>query len=493
MRCGPGCSPRRPFSNDWKTILLLFPILGTFFLPARAGTVDTARARGWLEAQVPALIATSASVRVLAAVALALPAASPARASIEITLQTRQAADGFWTRPGSTGALEDQGFALLAMRDPGAMAGGGRALLSMQRADGGWSPTLGRYDHADAVSTALALAALRAGGLRTADPAHAAAVAFLDGLRDAESGAYGYESRGLGAWGSTAAAIHGRDRIDFDAATAWHSLAEPLLLQRKPRRPLVEALFLAEMSGRLPTVRTANIRTGLRRQIESEQAADGHWPAPGRQREDGDAYATALTLLALERLERAPVPPPMVRPIVLQREGQTLAVLLALPAREAETMLVEVGTFPVRQLAVPCGIESLEGIGAGPLRVAEVPRHARDALRLAPRPLLAASNYIAWASNAVAALTADSAAPAFRAARAAWLDNDPEKLARHLDTLLPRSHRAELAQLRHQARAGLEDRLRTGEACLVVLDAWLACGEDGLLAGLKRDGWRLRE
>lgn len=499
MRCGPGSRSHVPFSNAWKTGLLLFPILGISLAPATAGTGGVERAQTWLAAQLPALIAaTNTPIRVLAATALALPAGTSGRTRIVSSLRGRQDASGFWTRPGSPFAVEDQTFTLRAAAGPDWAEGtsrGSRALLSAQREDGGWSPTLGQYDHADAVSTALALAALRAAGTASNRSLELART-FLDSLRDEVEGSYGYESRGLGTWGSTAAAFCGRDRVDFDAATAWQALADPMLLARKPRRPLVESLFLADMTRRLPATRTTPLHAQLLQQIAAEQAADGRWPAPRRQHEDGDAYATALTLLTLERLEQTPIPPPAIRPFVWTRGERSVSLLLALPAVEPEMMLLDLDGLQTRHLVVACDAVSLDAAIAGPLRASQVQICARDRLRLSPESLLAASNYVEWVAGVLSAdgpRRAGSSPAALRAAREAWLNNDLPALSRSVDAMIPAAQKQQRSELQKLAGSRLREILQTNESCLVVLDAWLACGEAGVLAGLERDGWRPRE
>ena len=294
------------FSNRWKWALLLLPILGTSAVASDARTFDTALARTWLAGQTPALIAaTSTPPRVLAATALALRAAQPERAQLLERLRTIAGTSGCWAASGAASAAEDQTFVLLALPDAEA-ARGAPLLLATQHDTGGWTPTLGRYDYPDAVSTTLALLALDGSSNDVVRRARLKAGVFLQSLRDPATGSFGYENSGLASWGSSAAAAFALG----DRASATNLLAGALtdreLLRRGARRPLVEAWLFARFCRANGVGPGAPGAADVLAEIAARQKPDGSVPPPRAQREEGPAYATALALLTVETFAAAP-------------------------------------------------------------------------------------------------------------------------------------------------------------------------------------------
>ena len=291
---------RPHFSNRWKRALLLLPILGTSAIAADPRAFDTALARNWLVAQVPGLVATTSTPpRVLAATAQALPAAQPERARLLERLRAAAGTNGCWTTPGAASAAEDQTFALLALPEASA-ACGFQQLLATQRPEGGWSPTLGRYDYPDAVSTALALLALETSTNAAARAARQKASTFLMRLRDPVNGSFGYENSGLGSWGSSVASTLALGDRSIATNLLAHTLKDPDLLRRGARRPLVEAWLFARFCVATGAGRDAPGAAELLGEIAARQKPDGSVPPPRAQREEGPVYATALALLTVE-------------------------------------------------------------------------------------------------------------------------------------------------------------------------------------------------
>lgn len=500
---------------------------------AQSRTVDVAAAEAWLEDRFSTLLATTTTpVRALAAVAWSL-GTTQAQAAVAATLVARQRAEGCWSEPGTSGALADQAFALVALAGASTNAvvdRGLHALLRHQRREGGWSSTLGRYDHPDTISTAWAVFALMTAGARPGNTgataiAAARARSFVAAQQDPDSGAIGDQSSGFGHWAATAAGWWvlgtGDDPRTLPPRRALQALTQNRALVQPARQPLYALHFLRPAAAALPEGRAAAIAEALRAECARHQADDGHWPAPKTQPDADDALATALVLSYL-RPARTPsaamLPPRVAWRIVRPAGGSEVHVLLTLPAEPADLGLVDVRRHAARPLFVGYDAAAVESAllgratnAAGSVRpwaaaVAELQRDLRagpvtlsaladfvaaETLRR-PEALLTPEDFLAVVDGLDAKaeqqlarqLGALPAAKLLADARAAWAHDDAVALARSVEAAIPVALRSAVATLRAKAADRLRERLRSGEPCDLLLDAWLALGPDGVLARL---------
>lgn len=531
---------------------LLVPLLGLLAdaSPAPAATVDLARAEAWLVERVPALTTgTNFPVRTLALTAIALRE-RPAVRRLAETICARQRRDGFWRELGTAQALADQALGVIAVagQGPRECAGAGaRALLAVRRDDGGWSASMGRHDHADATSIALAGMALkaaaamwpageydaRASAIRDPDVMRSAA-RCLAGLQDIRSGALGLESRAVGTWSATVAGLVGfslaGEGRSLPARRAVAALTRPEVLDRPSRQPLLDAWLAACAIPACPAGVGDKLHQALEAELVAHQQPDGRWLAPGPQRVDGEIFATAGALAAARQLSET------TRggngPVDLAAPGSLLwtnglfghaVFLISMPAEAADALLVAPDRLRGERLFVSFdGWACLDHfarraddatnrpharvatLAAGIRRVLDeggtaagtIPTLAARLLRLRPEPLLRPVDFEETIGSiddrTMERIAGRLAAGDFDAlleqARACWSEESWACLADRVDALIPPGVAPAVAALRARAAERVAGRLGDGTACVVVLDAWLAFGVDGVLARLRAGG-----
>ena len=503
--------------------------------------MDVAKARAWLEQQIPRLIAdTTTPVRVLALAALGLHD-SPNVALVEDAVCERQHPDGWWAEPGTSDTLADQAIALMVASsqcDRNRTLAGVARLIGAQRKDGGWSASMGKFDHADATSTGLASLAVRfvehtlkisteeqrkTPGITAT---HHFAYEFLANLQDADTGALGHEGRVYGDWGSTAAGIADMSIGGFGQSLALRraivAVSRPEVLSRPAHDPVLAAWLACWSLDVLPVRTRKFLCDSLFDELARHQQPDGRWIAPKPSRREKDEYVTAAALVCLRLLDAAqresfrPISLPTRRTVVVAN----LSVIVCIPAEKADTLLLDVSDSKATRLltgydavAVQFAIlrrstdpksgslrpwaeavaEMQRNLHAGPVSPATIPDFIADEMRLRPQPLLTPDDFTAILDDLDAKAEKRFAKQLgkipvdklFAESREAWASNDDETLARNIEAMIPDELRPAIAKLRERAAKRLAEELKHDDNALVLLDAWLALGKDGILSQLR--------
>lgn len=544
----PGIRGPKRSSNPWKSARALLPLLGTLAFGAcpaagaAADAADFAAARAWLAGQVPRLLGdTTTPVRVLALSALVLRDTPEAPMLADIVCG-RQSKAGWWAGPGTSGALADQAAALILAASHGrreATLAGLARLVEARQKPGGWSSTMGRHDHADAISTALAAQAIQRatagfdftaaenGRMPGLSSVRSSTLEFIRTVQDDDTGAIGYDARVNGDWGSTAAGIVALAASGYGRCLplrrAIVALDRPDALGHFPRQPLTGAWMACALFTSLPEQTGRLLSASLGQQLAHHQQADGRWPAPRQHAADGDEFTTAVAILCGGLLDRGdpgpPLIPPPTSPAVPCPRFPGARILLSLPAEKADTLLFNPSDTGADRLLVTCDFsavgeafrarafdpsgrvprpwgEALAGLilraKAGVVAPDTIQRFVSNELRLRPHPLLAADEIASLIDPLDAptdkrlarALSRLDATKLFSEARELWAGNKTAGLEALLEANVPGELRPAVARLRALAAERIAGELAKGGRPLIVLEAWLALGPDGVLARL---------
>lgn len=508
-----------------------------------APTVDLARARAWLTARVPQMLAdTTTPVRVLATTAQALTDTN-LTAQLRTAILARQRPDGFFTEPGTPDALYDQVTAIevLDAEHNDCVWKGALALASRQHPDGGWSATLGKSDRADAVSTAHATRTLRWAGFSRHLHGHetsedfssrsSRAWNFLFALQDENTGLLGYETSSFGSWGATAArcyAFPGEKFSGLDMRRAIVAIASPDLCSYPARDALREAIRLAALIDYFPRSVGLVYIDALTSDLAKHQQTDGHWPSTVPKGNELLATANAITLLEelpearyLDNEELSVPVLPRALYHVSSLTDSTLAgsLLFSMPAETADLLLIAPERISQTNLVALCNHATLmtalqrrftnpetknfntlgwkladiaKAARAGPITFDRIANHIADEKNIPVKNLLGTDDLTAaldtltdkQLAKALAELEKIPVRERLYEARNAWAHDSLPALETEIAALIPPTLKPVLEKLAATSATRIRTELQKNPDTLLILDAFLALGPRGILARL---------
>lgn len=528
-------------------LLLLLPLCvpSVPLVPsATAQTVDVARARAWLTARVPAMLAdTTTPIRVLATTAQALTDTN-LTAQLRTAILARQRSDGFFATPGTADAQFDQTAAELTIAHdhPAAALRSVRALLSRQQPDGGWTASLGTTGRSDAISTAETLIEIvftsaqshkSEGGEELAEKSQAALMRgakFLESLQDETTGLLGYETSSYGAWGATAAGYYVLALASSQNLTtrrAYIALATPDLRSYPARDPLREARRLLLAMRMIPPQAADIYKLGLLSELANKQQPDGHWPVIKPQTNELLATASALILARALTSSKTGTGRPCAAlhfselPGSLGERNSRARILLTLPAETADTLLVDQDEIFNHRIVVLCNQASLmtalqrrftnpetknfntlgwkladiaKAARAGPITLDRIANHISDEKNIPVKYLLGTDDLTAaldtltdkQLARAVAELEKIPVRDHLNRARNLWAANSWD-IKQEIAALIPPTLKPVLEKLSALAATRIRTELQKNPDTLLILDAFLALGPTGILARLNME------
>lgn len=141
-------------------------------------------------------------------------------------------------------------------------------------------------------------------------------------LQDAETGEFGYQLSGIGSMAMTGAGLS----LLGEVGMAYHPAGLKALailyggelgwMGRLSDWPLYSMILLADSASLFRVYADQSFWPALIKELSANQQAEGQWLGPFKEAKYGEAYATALAVMVLQKSARKRVQPPPPSPFV---------------------------------------------------------------------------------------------------------------------------------------------------------------------------------